>query len=81
MRIGELSRELEKDKTFHGSQHKEATSERSELTKEQTLASAGIAVSTAHDYEQLAGGKEKRVREVAVTAAPPAASWCLCDGV
>jgi hypothetical protein len=64
LRIGEISRELEKAKPGP------ITSDRSEvITKEQTLNNAGIAVSTAHDYEQLAGGKEKQAQEIASAAA------------
>jgi hypothetical protein len=56
IRIGEISRELEiKAGRLNNS------SERSEeLSKSKSLAIAGIALSTAHDCEQLAGGREEQ---------------------
>jgi hypothetical protein len=62
IRIGELSRELDKAKpgTVAGK-----TPGGSELPaggkfKAEALADAGISTSTAHEYEQLAGGREEQ---------------------
>jgi len=57
IRIGELSRELEKAKPNkgHGVLNGENT-----ITKEKQLTEAGISVPTAHRYEELTGGKEQQ---------------------
>jgi hypothetical protein len=65
IRIGELSRELETNERARTDLHPNDRNQ----TKEQTLKDAGIAVSTAHDYEQLTGGKEKQAQDIAVAAA------------
>ena len=61
IRIGELSRDLE---TAQGGRN-ELLPNDGKKSKSETLADAGIATSTAHDYEQLAGGKEKQAQDVA----------------
>jgi hypothetical protein len=60
VRIGELSRELE---TAQGLRPNGRTK-----SKEDTLQEAGLAKSTALDYEQLAGGKDKQAQNVASAA-------------
>jgi hypothetical protein len=45
-------------------------SDRSELTKEEALSKAGIATSTTHDYEQLAGGREEQAQQAASAEKP-----------
>ncbi len=59
IRIGELSRELDKAPTRVG---EEITSTRMEVIvpKAKALADAGISTSAAHNYEQLTGGPDAR---------------------
>lgn len=54
VRIGELSRELETAERSRTDLHPAARTQ----TKTAALAEAGISTSTAHEYEQLAGGRE-----------------------
>ena len=71
IRIGEISRDLE---TSKGGANPQATLPSDWKSKSETLAEAGIATSTAHDYEHLAGGKEKQAQDVgeaAAAGAPP----------
>lgn len=63
IRIGELSRELDTARGFGaGGPGGGASSSRTEEapTKAAALAKAGISTSTAHEYEQLAGGREEQ---------------------
>jgi hypothetical protein len=66
IKIGKLSRELERAKA--GRRPANSSDRSEELTKEQALAQAGIPVSTAHDYEQLTGGKEEQGQIAAASA-------------
>lgn len=66
IRIGEISRELEKAEPNHGHG---AGLPISGKTKEQALAEAGISTSTAQRYEELTGGREEQVQKVAFKAA------------
>ncbi len=63
VRIGELSRELE---TAQGIRTSSEQSDK--VTKNEALKVAGISRSTAHDYEQLAGGREAQGQHAAVAA-------------
>jgi hypothetical protein len=67
MRIGEISRDLEKAE--HGGSGGGSKVRPNGLSKEETLERAGIAKQTAHDYEQLVGGKEQQAQTIAVAAA------------
>lgn len=64
IRIGELSRELEKAQPNKG--HGVAIDGQ---TKAEQLEAAGIPVRTAHRYEALTGGREKQAQTVASEAA------------
>jgi hypothetical protein len=71
-----LNRDLE---TAQGARNELLPSDRKK-SKSETLADAGIATSTANDYEQLAGGKEKQAqyaseRGPADPSAKHAPSW------
>jgi len=68
VRIGELSRELDKAEA-HGGKIWFPTDGKS---KSEALADAGISTSTAHEYEQLTGGTTERGMEVAKRAAEAA---------
>lgn len=59
VRIGELSRELETAKNQYDARPNGRTS------KSEALSKAGISRSTANDYEQLVGGKEKQAQAIA----------------
>jgi hypothetical protein len=71
VRIGELSRELERAERQRGEDGRlqmrvpadRVPAGRNPVTKTQALADAGIPTSTAHDYEQLAGGREAQARK------------------
>jgi hypothetical protein len=65
IKIGELSRELDKAQGART----DTSSERSDKVKSKALKAAGISRSTAHDYEQLAGGSEKNGQAAAAAAA------------
>ena len=56
IRIGELSRELEKNERVRTDLHPTAGKQ----TKTEALADAGISTSTAHRYEELTGGADAR---------------------
>jgi hypothetical protein len=60
IRIGELSRELEKAQGFASIRPNDRTN-----TKTEVLANAGIPRQTANDYEQLTGGREEQAMAVA----------------
>jgi hypothetical protein len=62
IKIGELSRELEKAPPIRGDL---LPTDGKKITKEQTLAEAGISTTTANDYEQLTGGREEQAQQVA----------------
>jgi hypothetical protein len=66
IRIGELSRELEKAPPIRGDLLPIAGKK---ITKEQALAKAGISTSTAQRYEELAGGREEQAQGIASQAA------------
>jgi len=59
IRIGELSRELEKAERGDGPAGTFALPG-GRKSKTQALADAGISTSTAHEYEQLTGGADAR---------------------
>ena len=61
IRIGEISRELEKAQTIRTTNAAEVRLPDDRKSKSEALAQAGIAVSTAHDYEQLTGGREAKI--------------------
>lgn len=63
IRIGELSRELEVSDQARGGRRPTS----GKPTKTEALAEAGISTSTAHRYEELAGGRDEQAR-VAVKA-------------
>jgi len=65
IRIGELSRELEKAEAHGGKIRLPADGK----SKDETLAAAGISTTTAHRYEQLTGGREAHAQSVASDAA------------
>jgi len=56
IRIGELSRDLERD--VGGRPSKTLPNDEKSLTKAEQLAEVGIPVSTAHRYEEFTGGHE-----------------------
>jgi hypothetical protein len=68
IRIGELSRDLDKAQGSGGGRpvkdSAETSSGRTEdvSTKAKALAEAGISTSTAHEYEQLAGGRDEQAQ-------------------
>jgi hypothetical protein len=66
IRIGEISRDLEKAEPDKGHG---AGLPISGKTKADQLAQAGISTSTANRYEELTGGKEKQLQETATIAA------------
>ncbi len=59
VRIGELSRELDKAQRGDGPAGTFALPD-GRKSKTQALADAGISTSTAHEYEQLTGGADAR---------------------
>ncbi len=59
VRIGELSRDLEKAQRGDGPAGAFALPD-GRKSKTQALADAGISTSTAHEYEQLTGGADAR---------------------
>jgi len=60
VRIGELVREL--DTADGGRPCKNPSEQPEEFSKQQALADAGIPVSTAYDYQALAGGRDERAQ-------------------
>jgi hypothetical protein len=64
IRIGELSRELEKAEQAFGGRHPND----GKPTKADQLKTAGISKSSAHRYEELAGPKEKQAQHVVQAA-------------
>ncbi|UPY35046.1 hypothetical protein [Sediminicoccus sp. KRV36] len=60
VRIGELSRELER--ADHGGSGGGSKFPAVGTSKAQALADAGISTSTAHRYEELAGGREEQAQ-------------------
>lgn len=64
IRIGEISRELE---TAQGDRTELHPASRKK-SKTDALADAGISTSTAHDYEELAGGREEQAINAAAAA-------------
>ena len=66
IRIGEISRDLEK--AGHGGAGGGTKIPSTGISKEQQLAQAGISTSTAHRYEELAGGKEEQAQSIALEA-------------
>ncbi len=62
VRIGELSRELER--ADHGGAGGGSKFPAMGISKAQALADAGISTSTAHRYEELAGGREEQAQAV-----------------
>jgi hypothetical protein len=56
IRIGEISRELEK---AQGERTELRDNDDGKLTKTETLEQAGINLRTAEYYEELAGGREE----------------------
>ncbi len=60
VRIGELSRELER--ADHGGSGGGSKFPAVGISKAQALADAGISTSTAHRYEELAGGREEQAQ-------------------
>jgi hypothetical protein len=66
MRIGELSRELEKARPNQG--HGNVTADGS-MTKTETLQEAGVSLRTAERYEQLVGPPEQQAEDIVSAAA------------
>jgi hypothetical protein len=64
VRIGELSRELDKAAGRPNSSH-----QREELSKAEALAEAGLSTSSANRYEQLAGGRDEQAQAAGKAAA------------
>lgn len=62
VRIGELSRELER--ADHGGAGGGSKFPAMGISKAQALADAGISTSTAHRYEEMAGGREEQAQAV-----------------
>ena len=67
MRIGEISRDLEKAEKIGGPGKFKVPNDGK--FKSEVLADAGISTSTANRYEGLVGGKEKQVETTAIAAA------------
>lgn len=57
-RIGEILRELPKDRSFHGNQHQEANSTAREVTKATAIEDAGISKSQAYDLQAMAANPD-----------------------
>src|SRR5262249_50292606 len=76
IKIGELSRELEKAQGFAAT----ILPNDRKNTKTEALKQAGIPISTANDYEQLTGGREEQAQKVGTNAAS-AFETCLYPGV
>ena len=77
-RIGEVSRDLEKADQRRGNKHRKSgklPSVRNLTTKAKTLKAAAISTpSTAHEYEQLASGKEEQAVKAPHLPIAPASS-------
>ncbi|WP_424138629.1 hypothetical protein [Roseomonas chloroacetimidivorans] len=65
IRIGELAREIETAERARTDLHPDAGTQ----TKTAILAEAGLSTSTAHRYEELAGGRQEQAQNAAKAAA------------
>ena len=78
VRIGELSRELER--ADHGGSGGGSKFPAVGTSKAQALADAGLSTSTAHRYEELAGGREEQAQAAGKAAMEAYFAQSRADG-